>query len=68
VFSYKVYYVFRSVLYLWRSHGENFDLIPVPLPPRNKVREVAAGSNHVLVVTEGIKYKLRQLSLMIYSV
>jgi len=42
----------RSILYLMKSFGGNFSLDPIQLPSNCKIRDVAIGDSHFLVVTE----------------
>ncbi|CAG9804191.1 unnamed protein product [Chironomus riparius] len=42
----------RSILYLMKSFGGNFSLDPIQLPSNCKIRDVAFGDSHFLVVTE----------------
>ncbi|CAG0891893.1 unnamed protein product [Cyprideis torosa] len=44
----------RSVLYYIKNYEDSLSLIPVPLPPRTIIREVAVSSSHAIVLTNDL--------------
>lgn len=46
--------VHRSVLYTLSGHGQSFSLIPVALPPKCQIVDVAISSSHYIALTSGL--------------
>ena len=47
----------RSILYYLKGYESSVSLVPVPLPPRSRIQQVAVSNTHIVVLTaEGLVF------------
>lgn len=47
------FFLIRSVLYQLKAFGNSFGMNPIQLPPKARIRSVAASDSHFVVVNDG---------------